>query len=184
MSENNGFNPMRWNCKEDGCYNIHQRPKIEVFADCFPGLINFGDIDQQIVEINGRALITEYKHPKAIFPTGQRIMYERLSKTWVIYVATLTITDAIKMDVSAMGWYIGGKFNGWKAMDLDGAREKFRRWSELVASLSAISMRAPLPTERLFPGQKLVANLEDNEHLFSSFRRDVSPDESQDPWHQ
>jgi hypothetical protein len=49
----NGYNPMRWNCEKDGCFNVKCRPKIEQFADCFPGRIAVSDIDG-IVEINGR----------------------------------------------------------------------------------------------------------------------------------
>ena len=35
-----GYNPMRWDCERDGCFNVLRRPKIEVFADCFPRRIN------------------------------------------------------------------------------------------------------------------------------------------------
>ena len=47
-----GYNPMRWDCEKSGCFNVKCRPKIEVFAECFPGRINFGDMDGR-VELGG-----------------------------------------------------------------------------------------------------------------------------------
>ena len=55
-----GFNPMRWDCDTDGCFNVKRRPKIEMFADCFPRRINFGDVDG-LVEIGGRFCLLEWK---------------------------------------------------------------------------------------------------------------------------
>ena len=40
MMEANGYNPLRWDCERQGCFNLKRRPKIEVFADCFPGRIS------------------------------------------------------------------------------------------------------------------------------------------------
>jgi len=56
MISANGYNPLRWDCQKRGCFNLKRRPKIEIFAECFPGRINFGDVDG-IVEINGNALL-------------------------------------------------------------------------------------------------------------------------------
>ena len=44
MAEN-GYNPLRWDCQKQGCFNKKKRPKIEEFAECLPGKISFGDID-------------------------------------------------------------------------------------------------------------------------------------------
>ena len=55
----NGFNPLRWNCEERGCFNLQKRPKIEVFSACFRGKISFGDVDG-IVEISGNFPILIY----------------------------------------------------------------------------------------------------------------------------
>ena len=60
MSADNGFNPMRWDCDRWGCFNRVCRPKIEKFADCFPGRINFGDL-VAIVEVSGNTLVLEWK---------------------------------------------------------------------------------------------------------------------------
>ena len=53
-----GYSPMRWNCREKGCYNETLRPRIEEFAGCFPGIISLSDIDA-IVEIGSHFLILE-----------------------------------------------------------------------------------------------------------------------------
>ena len=37
MIRADGYNPLRWDCERQGCFNLKRRPKIEVFADCFPG---------------------------------------------------------------------------------------------------------------------------------------------------
>ena len=44
MTTANGANPLRWDCAKRGCFNEKKRPKIEVFAECFPGRISFGKI--------------------------------------------------------------------------------------------------------------------------------------------
>jgi hypothetical protein len=47
-----GYNPLRLDCAAQGCFNLKRRSNIELFADCFPGRISFGDVDG-IVEIGG-----------------------------------------------------------------------------------------------------------------------------------
>ena len=75
MTPNNGANPLRWDCKRQGCFNAVKRPKIEMFAECLPGRGSFGDVDA-IAELAGNLLILEWKsHPN--IPTGQRILHEQ-----------------------------------------------------------------------------------------------------------
>lgn len=70
-----GFNPMKWDCEERGCFNRKMRPKLEEFAACLPGRIAFTDVDG-IVEIGGRFLMLEWKSRPGRIATGQRIMFE------------------------------------------------------------------------------------------------------------
>lgn len=35
-----GYNELRYNCETQGCFNIKKRPKIEIFAECFPRKCN------------------------------------------------------------------------------------------------------------------------------------------------
>lgn len=75
----NGYNPMRWNCKAQGkCYNETLRPRIEEFAACFPGRIAMSDVDG-IVEIGGYFLLIEWKSAGGAVTGGQRIMFEQLT---------------------------------------------------------------------------------------------------------
>ena len=126
----NGSNPMRWDCNKGGpganCFNIKRRPKIEVFCDCFPGNISFGDVDG-IVEINGRGLMLEWKTDTNKPQTGQRIMYERLTKTELITVL-LVVGNAETMEVSKMGTFFKGKQSALKNADLNAVKSRIKRW--------------------------------------------------------
>jgi hypothetical protein len=100
-----GYNPMRWNCTRQGCFNVVRRPKIELFADCFPGKISFGDIDG-MVEIGGHFLILEWKSCNPSVPRAQHIMYEhfvRNSRNAVVVV----FGNAETMEVMKRRWYYG-----------------------------------------------------------------------------
>ncbi len=121
-----GFNPMRWDCKTRGCFNIKRRPKIEVFSDCFPGNISFGDVDG-IVEINGHGLMLEWKTDTNKPTTGQRIMYERRTKSKLITVF-LVVGNAETMEVSHMGIFFEGKQSRLQKVTLEDVKHKIKSW--------------------------------------------------------
>jgi hypothetical protein len=125
-----GHNPMRWDCAERGCFNIKRRPKIEIFCDCFPGNISFGDIDG-IVEINGYGLLLEWKTDTKTIPTGQRIMYERLTKSCLLTVFII-IGNAETMEISHMKTFYHGKQGKFKTVDLDRVKTRIRDWVKWV----------------------------------------------------
>jgi hypothetical protein len=83
-----GYNPLRWDCEKQGCFNKKCRPKIEIFADCFPRRINFGDVDG-LVEINGKGLLLEWKSVLKDIPTGQKIAYQKLTQGGSLTVSAL-----------------------------------------------------------------------------------------------
>jgi hypothetical protein len=123
----NGYNPMRWDCEKDGCFNIKKRPKIEMFADCFPGRINFGDVDG-IVEINGKGLMLEWKEQVGIgLPTGQRIMYERLTGGGLL-TALIVIGNPQSMECKKYCFFYCGKQSGWKDANLNEIKLKIKNW--------------------------------------------------------
>lgn len=124
----NGSNPMRWDCDKRGCFNVERRPKIEVFCDCFPGNISFGDVDG-IVEINGHGLMLEWKTETNKPKTGQRIMYERLTKNELITVL-LVVGNAKTMEVSHMGLFYKGKQTALKPASLTDVKNKIKKWVE------------------------------------------------------
>lgn len=123
---NNGFNPMRWDCEKQGCFNKKCRPKIEIFSDCFPGKINFGDVDG-IVEINGRGLLLEWKCFSLNIPLGQKIMYERLSKTKLLSIMVI-FGNAETMEVKNYCWFKNGNQSSWIEADLNSIKNQIKKW--------------------------------------------------------
>lgn len=131
MSHPIGFNPLRWDCEKLGCFNKKRRPKIEVFAGCFPGRINFGDIDG-IVEISGNALILEWKSQNRDLPLGQRIMYRNMTSGGPITVMVI-IGDPETMEITHYCVFWGGRqspANGYRAISLEEIKEKMARWAQ------------------------------------------------------
>lgn len=124
----NGANPLRWNCDNRGCFNIKKRPKIEMFADCFPGKISMGDIDGA-VEINGKLLILEWKEDRGGLRQGQEIMFENLSKHGNVSVMIVEGCPET-MQVSRVAIYHGGKFSPWKEATLEDIKCRMRGWAE------------------------------------------------------
>lgn len=124
----NGYNPLRWDCEKKGCFNIKRRPKIEVFAECFPGNINFGDVDG-IVEINGRALILEWKTDTEDPTRGQHIMYTRLTRGQMISVM-LIVGNAETMEVTHRDTYIDGKKSPLEKASLESVKADITRWRQ------------------------------------------------------
>jgi len=134
MTAPEGYNPLRWDCRTHGCFNLKRRPKIEVFADCFPGRINLGDVDG-IVEIGGNALLLEWKSEERELPTGQRLLYQRL--TWSGPVAVMIVVgDAETMSVTATGVFDRGNrypIQGYEPADLPLIKTRLAAWSRWAA---------------------------------------------------
>jgi len=126
---------MRWDCAKRGCFNIKKRPKIELFADCLPGQIAFGDVDG-IVEINGNLLLLEWKDHRAI-AMGQRILFQRMT---LLCPATVLIVegDAETMAVSSIRTVRRGIISDAEAASLDELRRRIRAWAEGAMADSAL----------------------------------------------
>jgi hypothetical protein len=123
----NGYNPMRWKCAESGCFNLHARPKVEIFARLFPRRCSMGDIDYE-VELNGYFLRVEFKRFPGKIPDGQRILFDNLltiprKKFTVLCVAL----DARTMQVSHVMLYTGPQ-SEWMRRDLAWLEEYFDWW--------------------------------------------------------
>jgi hypothetical protein len=106
MIRADGYNPLRWDCASQGCFNLRRRPKIEIFADCFPGRISFGDVDG-IVEVGGNALLLEWKSEERQLPSGQRLLYQRLTRNGPVSVM-IVIGDAETMLIDATAIFADG----------------------------------------------------------------------------
>lgn len=119
---------MRWDCYKDGCFNLKQRPKFAVFDDVFPRKINFSDVDG-IVEINGLALMLEWKSTQRGIPTGQRIMFERITRGGNISVIVVA-GDAERMSVNSFGKFFNGKWSGWKDASMQDVKTAMAKWAK------------------------------------------------------
>lgn len=122
-----GFNPMRWNCELSGCFNIEQRAKIEVFAECLPGKIAMGDIDAT-VEVNGHFLFFEFKTSPRHIPTGQRIYFQRLTRLSKKITVVLIYADPKTMDCYEFCTIDEGQIGQWADCTLDEVKRRLREW--------------------------------------------------------
>jgi len=119
---------MLWDCEKQGCFNKLRRPKIEVFADCFPRRINFGDVDG-LVELNGQGLLLEWKTGKGTLPMGQRIAHQNLTKDGK-FTTLCVVGNAETMECSAYGFFWQGKWNDYRMANLEDVKNFIRRWAK------------------------------------------------------
>jgi hypothetical protein len=126
---------MRWSCQRDGCFNIKRRPKIEVFAECFPRRINFGDVDG-LVELNGRFCLLEWKGEGGTVKFGQAMSYTNFTKIPgnVVFVVD---GNAETMEITRYTIFWGGKRLPAVAADLAGLKDRIRRWAQQTTTRSA-----------------------------------------------
>jgi len=85
-----------------------------------------GDVDG-IVEINGNALMLEWKTHQGL-PTGQKIMYERLSRGGQVTVFIIH-GNAETMQCRSYGIYYRGKFSGMREATLESIKDRMRKWN-------------------------------------------------------
>lgn len=117
----------RWDCEANGCFHKLKCPKFEVFHDCFPGRITFGDVDG-ICEINGHFLLMEWKSSQKI-PMGQNILYEKFTK-YKNHVVYVICGNAETMVVTAMQEFHKGKGRGWTDCDISYVKSRIKSWVE------------------------------------------------------
>ncbi len=126
-------NPMRWDCSAQGCFNQKKRPKIEEFAECFPGRIAMGDVDA-IVELGGCLCILEFKDPGARVPLGQEIMGKAITSglPGSIYVFVGADVESNPMIVRRVRVIEDGSAQDWASCDLSGLKAMLRGWARQV----------------------------------------------------
>jgi hypothetical protein len=129
-----GYNPLRWRCEDRGCYNVVHRPKIEVFAENFPGRIAMTDIDAT-VEVNGFFLFLEFKGGQLrAVPTGQRIYFERLTCLSTRIHAAVVHADAQTMECNAIATFHNGVMSDFQPINLEGLKSRLMAWANHAAS--------------------------------------------------
>lgn len=126
-----GYNPIRWNCQESGCFNIKCRPKIEVFADCFPGRINFGDVDA-LVEMKGRFCVLEWKKPGAPLLTAQQISFKALTSQALGNIVFFVSGDAETMEVEGYSVFWAGREIMHVKASLSDLKTRIRGWVDFT----------------------------------------------------
>jgi hypothetical protein len=130
MAQPLGYNPLRWDCEKQGCFNRLKRPKIEAFAECFPGRINFGDVDG-VVEINGHFLYLEWKAEEVPLKTGQRILIERRTLDGLsTYLIVAGDAESMKVERYAVAW--NGKIGAWEDATLDDVKARIKSWVRMA----------------------------------------------------
>ena len=126
-----GFNPMRHSCEYQGCFNLNRRPKIEVFAECFPRKIAMADVDG-VVEMGGRFLFLEWKTPNAPISWGGRMTLCSFSKI-PGSIAIAAWGNAKTMDIcQLMLWWDGRCYES----PYDPSLERLKTWMERWASFA------------------------------------------------
>jgi len=122
-----GYNPIRYDCSQYGCYLTECQPKTEMFSDCFPGKISFSDMDR-IVERNGRALIIEWKGPGGEIKRSQEIMWGKLTRGTMI--TTIAVNgDSKTMEVSAYRICWDGEWRNWQQSDFGELKLRITSWA-------------------------------------------------------
>jgi len=124
-------NHMRWDCEKQGCFNKRMRLKLEQFHDCFPGKINFTDIDAA-VEQGGAFIFQEWKSHAGPTPLGQRLLFERLSALSRKIAVFVVCGNAELMECRAYRLVWDGKEGPWVAADFSELKQRicaFRDWA-------------------------------------------------------
>ena len=123
-----GYNPIRWDCERQGCFNKKVRPKIEEFADCFPGNNAMGDLDG-VVEHDGKLLIMEWKSSRKGLEEAQNILAKNISDGEQITYLEV-VGNAETMEVMGFRTYMGGEANEWQRTGLAGLKKFMKSWAD------------------------------------------------------
>ncbi len=129
MNRPPGYNPMTWDCNKKGCFNIKRRPKLELFAGCFPRRTNFGDVDG-LIELNGAFALLEWKGDNAAIRAGQAMSMRAFTLLDHRNVVFIVNGDAETMDVTQYALCHHGKINDFAQANLDDVCMRMHGWAE------------------------------------------------------
>tara|TARA_A100000171_G_scaffold5149_1_gene4267 strand:- start:4502 stop:4915 length:414 start_codon:yes stop_codon:yes gene_type:complete len=125
-----GHNPIRWLCKQNGCYLTKCHPKIEEFAGCFPGKTAMSDIDG-VIEINGYFMFMEWKGDGGRLHLGQEILLQQLTRVSDKIVAYVLYGNSVTMEVQMMTRIYGGRSETYR-VSLEQVKDLFRKWTRMA----------------------------------------------------
>ena len=120
-----------WNCRGGlDCFVKKRILKLDVFADCLPGNMSFGDMDGY-VEIGGRLCVLEWKDTDSLtpIPEAQEIAFCKLTKD-TGNVAFVVWGHAKTMQATCYKRYKDGEAGGVIIGGLDQLKEHIKKWVE------------------------------------------------------
>ena len=129
MNAIQGFNPLRWDCSNKGCYNTSVRPRIENFAQCFPRKIAMTDIDG-MVEIGGNFLMLEWKQTPGSLGRGQEIMFERLTKAGMPFRVYVVTGQSQTMEIEDFAIYENSTVQRFVDVDFNDLLASIKGWAD------------------------------------------------------
>ena len=133
---------MRWVCDRDGCFNTKMRLRLGVYDHCFPGAIGLSDVDGA-VELNGYFLWLEWKASPAPVPTGQRIMFERLTAPDERFTVFVVEGDPATMTPRVLRIVSRGSWTRPRAVDHRDLCMFIERWARSAAASPALGRPGP-----------------------------------------
>ena len=103
-------------------------PRLEEFAECFPGKISFSDVDGW-VEINGKFLVLEWKSAGGKLREAQRIAFKEVTKSrnWSVFVVH---GNPRLMTVDNIQIFRNGKSLPLEYCDLETLKLRFKKWAK------------------------------------------------------
>jgi len=119
---------MRHNCETGGCFIKVGTVDWGFLDNSFSGKIRIGDIDG-IVEANGHLLILEWKKPNVKTPTGQHIMFSKITQKNNIEVFVIN-GDPVENTAEHIKVYRGGKIEYDGSINNSQLKQACYRWEQ------------------------------------------------------
>jgi len=126
-----GYNPIKWDCTQNGCWNTACRPPLEYFAACFPRKIGMTDLDAT-VELNGHFLFMEWKTNGGELTTGQRIYFQRLTAISDRLTVVLVRAGQSPVDVDSILVVHKGNIGEWQNCSFQDLYDRVCKWADRV----------------------------------------------------
>ena len=118
---------------------------IELFDDCFGNTkICMSDIDG-VVEKNGAVLFVEFKYAGSVTDRGQQLLFEKLSEKQNCFV--MQIEGKPPRNPTAYRIWSSGKVGKWTECNVDGVKERVKRWFDWACRLREEEFQEEKPSK-------------------------------------
>ena len=121
---------LEWDCQQSGCFVDKRLLKLDLFADCLPEDMAFGDLDGY-AEIGGRLCILEWKDtaPEKEIPKAQDLAFRKLTKdTGNVVFVIFGVAET--MAVTAYYFYKAGTKSETVEVDLTDVKAHIKKWAD------------------------------------------------------